>query len=143
MMSDKSNGVVIRPSEVTDAYWLSAECKTGNFKKPTERAGKWLVYLSISWIDEYWAKIRQTTEEGLLGYSSKVATARPNPHASSKAKLIVVYTYDWTDEKDVFRVREQLRKLGIEKKLSYKTNEDTLAGKYKQTTGERIAKYYA
>jgi hypothetical protein len=47
------------------------------------------------------------------------------------------------DEKDVFRVREQLRKLGIEKKLSYKTNEDTLAGKYRQTTGERIAKYYA
>lgn len=141
-MSDTSNGVVIRPSEVTDAYWLSAECKTGNFKKPTERAGKWLIYLSMDWIDEYWAKIRQATEEGLLGYSSKVATAKPNPLASSKAKLIVVYTYDWMDEKDVFRIREQLRKLGIERKLSYKTNEDTLAGKYKQTTGGRISKYY-
>ena len=37
------------------------------------------------------------------------------------------------DEKDVFKVREQLRKLGIENELSYKTNEDMLAGKYKQT----------
>jgi hypothetical protein len=142
-MSNTCNGVVIRPSKVTDAYWLSVECKTYNFKKPTERAGKWLVYLSIDRIDEYWTKIKQATEEGFLGYSSKVATARPNPLASSKAKLIVVYTYDWLDEKDVFRVREALRKLGIEKKISYKSNADTMSGKYKQTTGERIAKYYA
>ena len=137
-----NNDVIIKPSEVKDAYWLRVGCRTDNFKKPTEKAGKWLTYMSADMVDEYWAKIKQATEEGLLGYSSKVATARPNPHASSKAKVIVVYTYDWTDEKDVFRVREQLRKLGIEKKLSYKTNEDTLAGKYKQTTGDRIAKYY-
>jgi hypothetical protein len=82
------------------------------------------------------------TEEGHLGYSSKVATARVNPLASSKAKLIVVYTYDWTDKEDVMRVRERLRGLGIAIKISYKTNVDTLAGKYKQTTNERISKYY-
>ena len=59
--------------------------------------------------------------------------SHPNPLASSMAKLIEGYTYDWMDEKDVFKVREQLRKLGIENELSYKTNEDMLAGKYKQT----------
>jgi hypothetical protein len=132
----------LKPSEVIDAYWLGAECKTSDFKKPTERAGKWLVYLSIAWINEYWAKVKKATEEGKLGYSAKVSTARPNPLASSKARVIVVYTYDWKDEEDVFRVREALRRLGIVRKISYKTNADTLAGKYKQTTAKRISKYY-
>ncbi len=132
----------LKPSEVIDVYWLRAECKTSDFKKPTERAGKWLVYLSIDWIDDYWVKIKKATEDGQLGYSAKVSTARPNPLASSKAKVIVVYTYDWKDEKDVFRIREALRRLGIVRKISYKTNADTLAGKYKQTTTKRISKYY-
>ena len=39
-------------------------------------------------------------------------------------------------------MRHELRKSGINKKIPYKTDEDTLAGKYKQTTGERISKYY-
>lgn len=132
----------LKPSAVSDAYWLGAECKTSNFKKPTERAGKWLVYLSIDRIDEYWAKIKKATEDGQLGYSAKVSTARPNPLASSKARVIVVYTYDWKDEKDVFRIRKALRRLGIVRKIPYKTNADTLAGKYKQTTAKRISKYY-
>ncbi len=132
----------LQPSKTTDAYWLGAECKTDNCKKPTKRAGKWLIYLSLGRVDEFWAKVKHATEEGRLGYRSKVSTARINPLASSKAKLIVVYTYDWTDKGDVMRVREELRKLGIIRKMPYKTNEDTLAGKYKNTTKARISKYY-
>jgi len=78
-----------------------------------------------------------------IGAPSKVATARPNPLAAeSGAKVICVYTYDWTDEKDVKRVREELRKFGVVNKIPYKSDEDTLSGKYRVTGHTRISKYY-
>jgi len=90
-----------------------------------------------------WAKIKKATEEGKLGDSAKVATAKPNPNATNQAtKVICVYTYDWTDEKDVKRVREELRILGITNKIPYKADEDTLSGKYRVRGDTRISKYY-
>ena len=60
-------------------------------------------------VDEVWDKIKRVTEEGKLGGSAKVATAKSNPFATSLDKRVIcVYTYDWTDEKDVKRIREEL-----------------------------------
>lgn len=53
-----------------------------------------------------------------------------------------VYTYDWTDEEDVMRVREELRKLGITRKIPYKSDEDTLAGRYYKAGDSNLSKYY-
>lgn len=90
-----------------------------------------------------WAKIKAAVEEGKLGDSAKVATAKPNPLAGrSKARVICVYTYDWTDEKDVKRIREELRKLGITNRIPYKADEDTLSGKYRIAGDRGISKYY-
>ncbi len=73
-------------------------------------------------VDEGWAKIKGAVEEGKLGSSARVATAKPNPLAGkSKAHITCVYIYDWTDEEDVRRIREELRKLGITHKTPYKT----------------------
>lgn len=119
------------PSEVTDVYWIYAERKKGKYPKSTPRSGKWLVFEDMQDIDEVWAKIKNATEEGKLGNSAKVATARPNPRATDpNKKVICIYTYDWTVEKDVRQIRDELRKLGIIKKIPYKTDEDTLSGKY-------------
>ena len=94
-------------------------------------------------VDEVWAKIKKAVEEGKLGDSAKVSTAKPNPLAGkSRAHVICVYTYDWTDENDVKRIREELRKLGITNKIPYKADEDTLKGKYRITGHRRISKYY-
>ena len=41
------------------------------------------------------------------------------------------------------RVRESLRKLGFTKKLCYKADQDTYAGKYAHLGHKRIGKYYA
>lgn len=80
-------------------------------------------------MDEVWAKIKRAVEEGKLGGAAKVSTAKPTPlTGKSKAGVICVYTYDRTDEKDVRRIREELRKLGITNKIPYKTDEDTLSG---------------
>ena len=94
-------------------------------------------------VDEVWEKIKKATEEGKLGDSAKVATAKPNPNATnSDTKVICVYTYDWADERDVKRIREEIRNLGITNKIPYKADEATLSGKYRIKGDTRISKYY-
>ena len=132
-----------KPSEVTGAYWIYSIRKKGEYPKPTVRSGKWLIFVCREDVDEVWAKVKRATEDGRLGDSSKVATAKPNPHAANpNKKVICVYTYDWTDEKDVQRVRDELRRLGITSKIPYKADEDTLAGKYRIFGDTKISKYY-
>jgi nitrogen regulatory protein PII len=132
-----------KPSEVTNVYWIYAERRKGKYPLSTPKSGKWLIFVDIKDVDEVWAKIKKATEEGKLGGSAKVATAKPNPLATDpNKKVICVYTYDWTDEEDVSKVREELRKLGITNKIAYKADEDTLSGKYRITGHTRISKYY-
>lgn len=133
----------VKPSEVTDVYWLFAEREKGKYLSYTPRGGKWLIFVNIKDIDEVWGKIKKATEDGKLGSSAKVATARPNPNATNpETKVICVYTYDWTDKEDVKRIRDELRKLGITNKIPYKADEDTLSGKYRVKGHTRISKYY-
>jgi hypothetical protein len=132
-----------KPSEVTDSFWLQADRKTGTYPVDSENCGKWLVFVLMAQIDDVWAKIKLATEEGRLGSSAKVATAMPNPNATNAtSKVICVYTYDWTDEADVKRIRQELRELGITSKIPYKADEDTYAGKYAIQGNKRISKYY-
>ena len=133
----------MNPSEVTEVYWLYAIRQGGTYPRPTVRSGKWQIFVGIQDIDIVWTKIKQTTEAGTLGGSSKVATAKPNPNATDpQTKVICVYTYDWTDEADVRRIRAELRTLGITQKIPYKADEDTLRGRYRITGHRRISKYY-
>ncbi len=55
--------------------------------------------------------------------------------------VICVYTYDWTDFEDVTRVRNELMILGFTQKLGYKTDADTLSGKYVVRGHRNICKY--
>lgn len=131
-----------KPSEITDVYYIKAYRKKGDYPKPTDRTGKWLVFVDVSIVDEVWAKIKKATEDGILGNSAKVATAKPNRLASSpRRKVICIYTYDWTDEKDVKRVCDGLRGVGITQQIWYKTDEDTLNGKYGSMGYKNISKY--
>jgi hypothetical protein len=131
-----------KPSEVTDAYWIHANRKKGKYPEATERSGKWLIFVDPKDVDDIWLEIKKATEEGKLGSSAKVATAKPNPLAGkSRQKVICVYTYDWRDEADVKRVREELRKIGITNKIPYKADEDTLSGKYRIAGHTKISKY--
>lgn len=132
-----------KPSEVTDIYWIHAERKAGEYPGATGASGKWLVFVDVEKVDEIWTQVKKATEEGKLGDSSKVATARPNSNATDQnKKVICVYTYDWTDEDDVRRVREELRQLGVTRKIPYKADQDTMEGKYRKTGHTRISKYY-
>lgn len=132
-----------KPSEVTEVYWIYAMRKKGEYPKSTVNSGKWLIFVDKNDVDRVWNTIKQATEDGLLGDSSKVATAKPNTLATDpNKKVICVYTFDWTDEEDVKRIREELRKLGITNRIPYKADEDTLSGKYQVMGHRRISKYY-
>lgn len=132
-----------RPSRVKDRYWLFAHRQQGTYPPAGARSGKWLVFVSAGQVDQAWARIAEATEQGHLGATSKVATAKPNSNAMSQdIKVICVYTYDFEDQADVRRIREELRRLGITKQIPYKTDQDTLQGRY-AVTGERgISRYH-
>jgi hypothetical protein len=124
------------PTECTSEYWIHAYGKKSNY---TTRAGKWLIFIPKEYINEAWEQIKDATEQGLLGGYSKVSTLKGE---KGKEYVICVFTRDWKEEKDVMRVREVLRDLGFEKPLPYKTNEDTLKGKYSSKDDKRISKYW-
>jgi len=118
------------PSTEADAFWIHAFA-------PKQRArpgggGKWLVFVPESAVDSWWDTIKTAIEAGRLGDQAKVGTALRNPHAYKGARVICVYTEDWRDKADVGRVLGELRALGVDWRLSYKSDEDTLSGRYGQ-----------
>jgi hypothetical protein len=132
-----------KPSEVTQGFWIYARRKRGSYPEATDRSGKWLLFAPLERVDEFWSVIKIATEAGELGDSSKVATMRPNPNERDpRKKVICVYTYDSEDAADVRRVRQVLRELGFTGKLPYKTDDDTLAGRYRHKGDRCISKYY-
>ena len=131
------------PSVVTETYWLYSKRKKGKYPISTKNCGKWLIFVPIKNVDEVWQKIKIATENGLLGNSSKVATAKENPNAiDSNKRVICVYTYDYTDKEDVMRIREALKDIGFNNKIPYKTDNATLEGKYQVKGDKRISVYY-
>lgn len=133
-----------KPSEANASQWLHVEgigkgCYNENHQT---YVGKWQIFVPMDQLDSMWEKIKVATKEGRLGIGSKTSTAKPNPNATGSEKVIIVYTKDWTDEKDVMRIRKELRNLGIVKKISYKRDIDSIAGKYRIYGNKRISTYY-
>lgn len=128
-----------QPSVVKKDRWIRVQRLQGEYPEPTARSGKWLVFIHNDKVDALWAKINTATEEGLLGYDSKVSTRSLRP-GSTEEHVICVYTYDWKDKEDAVRVRDALRNLGVTWLCSYKTNEDTLNLRY-SSSGHRVSKY--
>lgn len=124
-------------------YWTYAYIRHGAYPEHTPRGGKWLIFVSVRNLDHVWSKIKRAVEEGKLGGIAKTVQSGGNSGRSkSAATVICVYTYDWMDVQDVKRIRAELRKIGITRKLSYKTDEDTERGIYRATTSEKVSKYY-
>ena len=120
-------------------YWTHAQRKKGKYPEHTSHGGKWLVFVGSHNLSRIWNKIKIAVEKGKLGSLAKTSRAE---HQSSSNGVICVYTYDWKDRQDVQRIREELRKLGIIRKISYKTDEDTVRGIYRANSSEKISKYY-
>jgi hypothetical protein len=118
------------PTSVSDDWWVHAN-SPGQERIDPAYIGKWMLFAYVADIDHVWEIIRDATVDGTLGIAAKVATMRENPNArDSGSKLICVYTKDCRDIEDVRRVLIRLRELGFTHRLSYKSDDDTYAGKY-------------
>lgn len=147
------------PSTIIDSYWVDVfpevhinypqnfpenEKQTFNNDELSMyfKSGKWLVFTEISELDIIWQKIKKATKKGILGIYAKAATAKPKPNISSQnEKVICVYTYNWLDTDDVFRVEKKLRSIGIKQTLYYKADSDTAIGQYSNRGNQNISKY--
>jgi len=126
---------------MTDSYWVYAQRKVGTYPEHTSRGGKWLIFVGSRYLSRIWRQIKIAVEEGRLGGSAKVP--RHGSRAQNQSNgVICVYTYDWKDCEDVKRIRDALRKIGIVRKISYKTDEDTERGIYGTNSTEKISTYY-
>lgn len=100
------------PSQMTGVYWIESKpLKEG--APPTPRAGEWVIVTTLAAVDGLWATIREATEQGQLGYKSKVATVALKGKGDATQRTIVVRTRDADDEADVKRVETLLRSFGI------------------------------
>lgn len=84
---------------------LAAAVRTGT------TCGKWMLFPGPNDLEKYWQIVAEATSEGRLGPVSKVAT--PDPRSTKDETLICVYTYDFSDLKDVRRVLNKLQDLGL------------------------------
>ena len=126
---------------MVNGHWVYAQRKDGEYPEHTSHGGKWLIFVGSHNLSRIWSKIKIAVEQGKLGGLAKVP--RYSSRAQSlKSGVICVYTYDWKDRRDVERIRQELRKLGVIRKISYKADEDTERGIYRANSSEKISKYY-
>lgn len=128
-----------KPSETDHSYWIYAEDEKRDHPDPTSRSGKWLVFCKPDEIDETWSKVKRAVVAGNLGRTAKCSTRKG---FKGSDYVICVYTHDWKDEDSVQFIRQGLRDIGITKPIPYKTDADTLAGRYAATGAKGIAKFY-
>jgi len=104
-----------------DGYWTHA---IYNF------IGKWLIYVKNEELKKYWEIIFNAAMNGDLDpVSQHVKTTNKLDNRPEKVKPIVVYTPDYRDKENVKNIRRKLYNLGIIFPISYKTDNDTRAGK--------------
>lgn len=79
-----------------------------------------MLFCTVFEINEVWESVAKATANNELGIAAKVAT---KPHLDQRTeRLICVYTEDFSNIKDVTRVAEKLKQLGLTrgKPLYYK-----------------------
>lgn len=71
-----------------------------------------MIFCPPSEVDEIWSKIAKATSTNSLGIAAKVApndgSLLTRPH-----RLICIYTEDFSDKMDVYRVLKALREMGF------------------------------
>lgn len=170
MLEENMKNKIVSPSTYDLEHWMWAFNTSDRNKRCGRPAtsGKWMIFRPQATIDDVWLKISAAVENGDLGGVSKVSTKLAagetiGPWISliflsyyvviyrflydfvcligNGSHVICVYTYDHTDEADVFRVRQKLRELTLVEELGYKTDQATLAGQYRKHGNKKICKY--
>ena len=94
------------------------------------RAGSWLVIVPSNKVDTLWRRIVESTLAGVLGDSAKVhfRSDLKNNTPGPGVYNICIHNADYRFAPDVSRVRDRLRRLGINDRLTYKPDIYTYLG---------------
>ncbi|KAK5995774.1 UPF0696C11orf68-like protein [Cladobotryum mycophilum] len=76
------------------------------------RTGKWMLFCSVTEVNEVWEIVVKATANNELGIAAKVAP-RSQTQDPRKDRLLCVYTADFADKVDVKRVLQKLRELKL------------------------------
>jgi hypothetical protein len=122
------------PSKVSDRSWLYVTDKS-HVHNPSN-VGKWMLFLKKhGQLDKWWIKIHNLILNGHLGHEAKVSTMMKNEHETNEDDgVIIIYTDNYEDRNDVKRVLDQLREIGVNWKIYYKTDLMTHNGIYRDTS---------
>ncbi len=137
---------LVQPTKVFVSPWIRAEryWYAPAYPKPTERCGKWMVYIPIDRVDAVWSIVRDAIVVGELGRAAKVATMAENSRTVYKDKRVLcVYTYDSDDLEDLKRVLVRMRELGINQEAWYKEDRATRAGQYSSNSNGPVTRDFA
>jgi hypothetical protein len=74
-----------------------------------------MVFVPPSQIDSLWAQIARATHSRTLGIAAKVS-----PQNDADSHVICVYTQDYTDSGNVYKVHGGLWRLGLKWEIWYK-----------------------
>lgn len=121
------------PSKTKDSFWIEARSPLSETHSDPSLVGKWVVFVALRRLDESWEKIRRATLSSRLGFLSKSSTAKKNfgPNVVSN-RTILVYTHDYYDTDDVFRVGHELNDqgFGIENPIYYESDDTIYAHRH-------------
>lgn len=99
-------------------------------------SGKWLAYPTPERIDDVWETIHTHVDDGTF-FAAKTSTDWGRSEYGSDTHVLCIYTPNYFDTEDVFRVRDHLRdNYGFTKELVYKPDYYTEAGIYPDTAAE-------
>ncbi|PGH11691.1 hypothetical protein AJ79_04714 [Helicocarpus griseus UAMH5409] len=78
-------------------------------------SGKWMLFPSVKTVDRVWRIVAEATAKGQLGIGAKVATDGGNsgPGATAPPRLICVYTADFADKEEIWRVLVRMKELSL------------------------------
>ena len=116
------------PSQCTHEEWLwtfnenpeEYRVQSQEFIKNPQNAGRWLIFRNKEYVDSLWNIIRTQTKLGKLGLAAEASSrAHADVYSKKGSHVIAVYTPDFRDKRQVLRVRENLRTLGVEGKIRY------------------------
>lgn len=117
------------PTTHLSGYWVAAANPKKSFIN-SDLSGKWIIQLEEKEVDSVWKKIKKACKSGKFELAKCSTLLMIQEVPKYKDYVICVYTNDWSDLNDVKKVRENLRKLGIEQPLKYKRDLETRNGVY-------------
>jgi hypothetical protein len=124
----------LRPTEVTEFYWLF-EHRAEIVEKYPLADGKWMQFYNISELDTMWDFAKTEYRAGRLeGIASmKVSTSCEQPRASTSSQGVIIFFCGPSDNEEKMmqfglKLLEAMPLNTSSRWMSYKSNEQTFAG---------------